>query len=292
MGAVATRWQVAAVLTFVCALPAPEAGSARQGTVPADDVLPILLKATSYLAEYVTALSSVVSEERYVQTYTRRGDSARAEMTLSRTLQSDYLLVALAGSGEWLPFRDVYAVDGVPVRDRSDRLLKLFVESPPGAYAQALRIRNESSRYNIGPGIRDTNVPTFALQVLSPAWRGSFAFRLRSSERIGETDATVVEYRETGSPTLVGGKDNQDVPSRGRLWIDPADGRILRTLFETRPAGWVNTLEVRYRHEPKLGLLVPSEMIERRDAGSETLEGRATYTNFRRFRVDTSMEIK
>jgi hypothetical protein len=33
-------------------------------------------------------------------------------------------------------------------------------------------------------------------------------------------------------------------------------------------------------------------MIERRDAGPETLEGRATYTNFRRFRVDTSMEIK
>jgi hypothetical protein len=49
---------------------------------------------------------------------------------------------------------------------------------------------------------------------------------------------------------------------------------------------------VSFRQEPKLDLLVPGEMIERRRGSVETLEGRATYTNFRRFRVDTSMEIK
>jgi hypothetical protein len=66
----------------------------------------------------------------------------------------------------------------------------------------------------------------------------------------------------------------------------------LRTLFETRPAGGVNTIEVRFRHEPKLGILVPGEMIERRYAGVETIEGKATYANFRRFQVDTTMEVK
>jgi hypothetical protein len=237
-------------------------------------------------------MTSVVSEERYEQTLFRRADSTSAGLIVTRTLVSDYLLVAVSGSSQWLPFRDVYSVDGVPVRDRSDRLLKLFVESPADAYNQALRIREESSRHNIGSGTRDTNVPTFALQFLSDELRGGFTFKLKSRERLNDQETFVVEYLESSSPTVVVGRQNEDVPSRGRFWIDPTDGRIMRTLLETRPNGGVNTLDVVYRHEPKLGILVPGEMSERRNAGAEVVEGRATYSNFRRFRVDTTMEIK
>ena len=293
---IVTAAALAALAALASVLPGPHAASAPQGTAPAGNVFPVLLKASDYVAGYVKALSSVVSEERYEQLLTRKGErtiaGSSAGMTLSRVLLSDYLLVAVSGAGGWLPFRDVYSVDGVPVRDRSDRLLKLFVDAPPGAYKQALRIRDESSRYNLGSDVRDTNVPTFALLILTPEWRGGFAFTLKGHERVGETDATVVEYRETGTPTLVVGRANQNVPSRGRFWLDPADGRILRTIFETESSGVVNRIEVRYHYEPKLELLVPGEMIERRHGGLETVEGRATYSNFRRFRVDTSMEIK
>jgi len=82
------------------------------------------------------------------------------------------------------------------------------------------------------------------------------------------------------------------VPAKGRYWIDPADGRILRTRLETRPTGSTNTIDVVFRHEPALGLLVPGEMVEQRKGGTETLDGRAVYTNFRRFQVDTSFQIK
>jgi len=282
----------AALLLAACVLAASPVIPGPQGSAPAGDVIAVLMKASGYLDGYVKALSSVVSEERYDQVLTRKGDRYTAGTSLYRTLLSDYLLVAVAGSGDWLPFRDVYSVDGVPIRDRSDRLLKLVVEAPPDAYKQASRIRDESSRYNIGSGTRDTNVPTFALQILTGEWRGGFTFKLKGHERVGETDAVVVEYLEIASPTLVVGQRNEDVPSRGRFWIDPVDGRILRTLFETRPIGGVNTIEVRFRHEPRLDILVPGEMIERRYAGAEIVEGKATYSNFRRFRVDTSMEIK
>jgi hypothetical protein len=288
----------AALLMLVCVLraaqapPVPQAASAAPGAGPAPDVITILMRASNYLSAYVKALSSVVSEERYEQVLTRKRDGMTAGLMLSRTLLSDYLLVALPGSSEWMPFRDVYAVDGVAIRDRSDRLLKLFVEAPADAYTQALRIRDESSRYNLGSGARDINVPTFALQVLADEWRGGFSFRLKGRERIDDIDAAVVEFVETSSPTIIVGRKNRDVPSRGRFWIDPADGRILRTLLETRPEGGINSLEVRFRYEPKLDLLLPGEMIERRNAGLEVLEGRATYTNFRRFRVDTSIDIK
>jgi hypothetical protein len=256
------------------------------------DLVTVLMRASAYVAGYVTSLTSVVSEERYEQTLTRKADGTSAGLILSSTLISDYLLVQVTGSSEWLPFRDVYSVDGVPIRDRSDRLLKLFVESPADAYAQALRIRDESSRHNIGSGTRDTNVPTFALQFLTDGLRGGFTFQLKGRERLNDVDTVVVEYRETSSPTVIVGRAEEDVPSRGRFWIDPTDGRILRTLLETRPNGGANTLDVVYRYEPKLGILVPSQMVERRNAGEEVVDGRATYSNFRRFQVDTSIQIK
>ena len=259
---------------------------------PSPNLITVLLRASAYVAGYVKAMTSVVSEERYEQTLFRKGDWTGAGVIVRRTLVSDYLLVAVSGSSQWLPFRDVYSVDGVPVRDRSDRLLKLFVESPADAYNQALRIREESSRHNIGSGTRDTNVPTFALQFLSDELRGGFTFTLKGRERLDDLETVVVEYLETSLPSVIVGRQNEDVPSRGRFWIDPTDGRIMRTLLETRPNGGVNTLDVVYRYEPRLGILVPGEMNERRKADVEVVEGRATYSNFRRFQVDTSIQIK
>jgi hypothetical protein len=269
---------------------APAAAPPAQPASP--NLITVLLRASAYVAGYAKAMTSVVSEERYEQTLFRKADRTGAALIVSRTLVSDYLLVAVSGSSQWLPFRDVYSVDGVPVRDRSDRLLKLFVESPADAYNQALRIREESSRHNIGSGTRDTNVPTFALQFLSEELRGGFTFTLKGRERLDDLETVVVEYLETSSPTVIVGRQNEDVPSRGRFWIDPTDGRIVRTLLETRPNGGVNTLDVVYRYEPRLGILVPGGMNERRKADAEVLEGRATYSNFRRFQVDTSIQIK
>jgi hypothetical protein len=281
-----------AIVMFMASawIQAPAAAPPAQPASP--NLITVLLRASAYVAGYVKAMTSVVSEERYEQTLFRKADRTGAGVIVRRTLVSDYLLVAVSGSSQWLPFRDVYSVDGVPVRDRSDRLLKLFVESPADAYNQALRIREESSRHNIGSGTRDTNVPTFALQFLSDELRGGFTFTLKGRERLDDLETVVVEYLESSSPTVIVGRQNEDVPSRGRFWIDPTDGRIVRTLLETRPNGGVNTLDVVYRDEPRLGILVPGEMNERRKADAEVVEGRATYSNFRRFQVDTSIQIK
>jgi hypothetical protein len=281
-----------AIVMFMASawIQAPAPAPPAQTATP--NLITVLLRASAYVAGYVKAMTSVVSEERYEQTLFRKADWTGAGVIVRRTLVSDYLLVAVSGSSQWLPFRDVYSVDGVPVRDRSDRLLKLFVESPADAYNQALRIREESSRHNIGSGTRDTNVPTFALQFLSDELRGGFTFTLKGRERLDDLETVVVEYLETSLPSVIVGRQNEDVPSRGRFWIDPTDGRIVRTLLETRPNGGVNTLDVVYRYEPRLGILVPGEMNERRKADAEVVEGRATYSNFRRFQVDTSIQIK
>src|SRR5512140_3970412 len=77
---------------------------------PADAPLGALLdKATAYVSNYVKALSSVVSEERYEQHVQRRvwQGSFWERQNETRILVSDYLLVQVPGTEEWLPFRDV-----------------------------------------------------------------------------------------------------------------------------------------------------------------------------------------
>ena len=274
----------------------PAAASLRQGQPPST----ILDKATTYVSAYVKALSSVVSEERYEQRVQRvvtrgftRGAAAPPEKDiLHRTLVSDYLLVQIPGSSEWMPFRDVYSVDGVPVRDRNDRLLKIFLEPGASTVARALQIREESSRYNLGSVTRDINVPTFALQILAADLRGRFAFKETEPERVGNLDAVVIEYSERAVPTIVLGQGDENVPASGRFWILPDTGAVVRSVMETRPPNMRTRIEVTYKYEPDLGIFVPGEMNERHDLLEEMVEARSTYSNFRRFRVDTSFQIK
>lgn len=270
---------------------------------PVDPTTALLDRATAYVVGYVRALSSVVSEERYQQVVRTQGfarampgsgmsGSLGGPSSMTRTLVSDYLLVLLPGASEWIPFRDVYSVDGAAVRDRSNRLLRLFVESRADAIQQAERIRNESSRYNIGNVTRDINVPTFALQYLLPEDRGRSVFRATGTDRIGSVETTVVEFEERATPTLVVGRDNENVPGRGRFWIEPRSGLVLQTLLETRPPGMTTKITTTYQYEAKMGLWVPARMDEKHNLGSESIEGIATYTNFRRFEVETTVDIK
>ena len=62
----------------------------------------------------------------------------------------------------WIPFRDVFEVDGKPVRNRGDRLTKLFLQPPDGDSTgpahrwreRALQHRTEPDDQYSGPGAR------------------------------------------------------------------------------------------------------------------------------------------
>ena len=94
------------------------------GSIDAQDAKTeeLLGRATAYVQYFVNQFANVVAEERYTQETTsphRR-----------RVLRSDILMVMFPGATEWLVFRDVAEVDGKPVRDREERLTKLFVDPP------------------------------------------------------------------------------------------------------------------------------------------------------------------
>jgi hypothetical protein len=210
-----------------------------------------------------------------------------------RRLVSEFALVSNASaSGGWLGYRDVMEVNGKAVADRHDRLQRLFQSDTPDLEA-ARGIADESARYNIGPVSRNFNVPTATLFFFHPGNLSRFEFRRKGVERIEGVDTVVVEFRETRNPTLIMNAAGKDVPASGTLWVNPADGAVVRTRIELdgfHGAGSHAEIAVTYQKDAALGMWVPSRMEEKYTGGAAGATTVATYKDFKRFQ--TSAKIK
>ena len=266
----------------------------------------VLGRASRYVTDYQQQLQGIVAEETYSQNVLRNvmgraGSTVRPSLRReSRDLRSDVLMVKLGGEDWWLQFRDVFEVDRRAVRDRDQRLSKLFVEARANARAQAESIQAESARYNIGPVTRTINIPILALMFFQNG-ASTVQFtrvktdNLKKIDSLADRDAIwVVEFRESGPGTLVRGANHSDLPSRGRAWIDSTTGRVLRTEHVTDAKDLHATIQVTYRNEPGLNVLVPGEMRETYLArfADTRIDGFATYKNFRQFTVSTTEKPK
>ena len=275
---------------------APATGWAQEPLLPQ-----VLARATDYVNQLSEQLSGIVAEERYEQRATAPttrgfgGFPGSTSDSFRRTLRSDYLLVRPQGSDRYYGFRDVFEVDGRPVRDREERLTRLFLNPSGSTERQIQGILTDSARYNIGDVARNINTPTLALLCLHPAYKPRFEFErvADTSPRLGldgpeeAADVWVIEYKETWPTTVIRGREGRNLPARGRFWIEPATGRVLVSELNLENSGMDVTITVRYEVDKRMGHLVPIEMRERYDnrrAGSR-VNGTATYTRFRRFQV-------
>ena len=267
----------------------------------------VLERAAVYVAQFEERLSGIVAEERYEQEV-KSAKGSPLLLNQHRTLQSDLLLVRPVGGSDWLQFRDVFQVDGDPVRNRAERLTQIFLNPGETTRSQTAAILSESARYNIGALERTVNVPLLPLTFFEARNQPRFSFRRSHDTAASEmtlelpsppghfrvsTEVWVIEFRERDSPTLVQTRDEpngarlRDLPARGRVWAEPASGRVLMTevAFENRHLHGVIT--VNYQSEPLLEMLVPIEMRERYDRlrDKSVIEGYASYGRFRQFRV-------
>jgi len=254
----------------------------------------LLTRVAAYVQEFYRSFGSVVAEENYEQTI-RRAPGANGTFVqrggggpTTTTLVSDFLMVQVPGQG-WLPFRDVFERDGQQVRDREERLAKIFLSGSRASFEQARTIMDEGARYNIGNIQRNINAPTLVLTFLTDEQRGRFSFKLGKPD----DDGAVIEFRETGRPTFVRTTNDRDLPVNGKLWVDEQTGTIRRTELDAVDTTVEAHITVTYLQDPALGMWVPSRMEERYRRGRDTSEvrGMATYSKFRRFQVKTSENI-
>lgn len=263
-------------LLSVCALDGSLASTPQPP--PLDSVL---RRAGQYVVDYEPQISRVVAREEYVQKLLveRRGGYE------SRRLVSDFLFLRLPGRrGSWLGIREVLEVDGLPVSG-SGRIDAAAAASPADIERLAHVLAFENAKYNIGGFQRTVNVPFVVLSWLHPGFRDQFKFRSAGVERMDGIDASRLEFEERERPTIIRTPDGEDVVSRGTIWLDPDSGRVLRTELRNRPKPIAATIGVRFAwHEP-LGIMVPISMRERYTERRGTLECEASYSDFRRFDV-------
>jgi hypothetical protein len=261
----------------------------------------VLAGAGIYVADYQQRLAAIVGEEHYRQNVIMASRPGRTSGRQFRELRSDVLLVKPGDGDGWLQFRDVFEVDRKPIRDRDQRLYKLFVDAKADREQQVQTIQNESARYNIGPLQRTINIPIMGLLFFARGNQEMSAFKRVSSGNVKALNALAapgdiwtIEFRETRPGTLVRGEGGRDVPSHGRAWIDGPSGRILRTEHISVDTFVRAEVDVTYRAEPGLDVLVPGEMREHYVLiqRNTTITGRATYSRFRRFVVTTSQKPK
>lgn len=260
----------------------------------------VLTRAARYVTEYQQGLAAIVSEEHYRQQMVANSRGGRSNRQY-RELKSDVLLVKPGNDEGWVQFRDVFEVDRQPVRDRDQRLYRLFVEAGANRAEQAKIIQDESARYNIGPLTRTINIPIMGVlffstesQRISEYKRGHSGNVKALNTLAAPEDIWVIEFKETGAGTIVRGEGGRDLPSHGRAWLDSRTGRILRTEQKSIDTFVRADITVTYRKEPAIEVLVPAEMRESYFLvqRNTTISGRATYSKFRQFTVTTTEKPK
>ena len=267
------------------------ATGARAQPPELDDLLD---KAADYVAGYKRDFIGVVADELYRQEVRDAPRAANQRMfpvegpRQVRNLRADVLFVRAPGADYWMQFRDVYEVDGKPVRDRAERLTKLFLEPSRSSQKQVDDIAAESARYNIGDVNRNINFPLLALALLETGNRPWVAFSGSRKKNVWD-----LEFREERGGTLIRTTGNQSMPSRGHFLIDAATGRVLSSDLIAESGSLRARIEVTYAPQPSLGgLLVPSVMREKyNSADGAVIEGRASYSRFRRYQVQTDETI-
>ena len=261
-----------------------------------DDVLKL---SADYVAEFRKQLSGIVAEETYHQEIASTARITNSVMIdPTRTLKSDLLLVKPQDSDRYVELRDVFEVDGRPVRSRGSRLEALLRDPAAAGGATLQSIIAESAAYNIGSITRNINTPLMALQFLDASQQRRFRFKhvvkpapvFKQKEDAAINDTIVfkvstemwtVEYEERGRNTIIRRPDGGDQPAHGRFWIDPANGSILISELVVDSGGVIATVTVSYQSEPLMGFLVPIEMRESYIRYGERISGRAEYSRFR-----------
>jgi hypothetical protein len=273
-------------------VPSPAAAqrAALASATPEDRPLQDLVTlAAGYLERYREKLALVRATEHSRQKAILRGPELRdarvrsPEIKTARVLVSDVLWVPSDDSVVLAFYRDVYSVDGKPVRDRGDRLLRLFPEgATESGRVRAAEILDESARFNLGIGYWNTNFPTLPLAFLHPRNRPRFEFRRGNRSKLQGRAVVELEFREVVLPTFTRSRDGKlDFVARGTFWIAVDDGAVLQTDLRYDEAS--ARFRVSYRSDPKLGLSVPDEMrLSQGDSRSlQEIEGVSRYTDYR-----------
>lgn len=297
------RLGLGSLLALFCAAAVPCAGQQAMPSVGQLQLEQFLGQAGARSSEYFALFKDLTAEEtKTVEEF--RGSGAVSER---RQILSDFIVYrSQLDNGSISEYRDVRAVDGVPVAGREQRVLALFEKGGrAGSVRDELaRIGREGSRYDLDHTVSGLTIGQ-ALP-LQPWARAFFDFSRVGEERIGDRTVLVVAYQQAVPNPRFG--FDLSLPSelrraeplyRGRLWLDATTARLWREVREVtvQPPGSVSAVVVQrteFEYEPsRFDLLLPKKIVfsaflrfSKTDSGmASALDYRVTfaYGPFRHF---------
>jgi len=287
-----SKWRLTSIGGAICVWGFVVSTAAQPPTL--DEVLK---RSAAYVEEFRKQLSGIATEEIYRQEVIKTERFVNSLLiNPTRRLKSELLLVQPADSDRYVELRDVFEVDGAPLENRQGRLEQLLRD--PSAGSRIAAIIAASARYNIGSVTRNINTPLMSLQFLDATNQRRVEFKhvakaapvfpVKQDQAFNEstvfrvsTEMWNVEFRERGRGTIIRKPDGDDLPARGRFWIDPSNGSVLISELTVDGGGVNATVTVSYQSEPLMGFLVPIEMRESYLGRGERITGHAEYGKFR-----------
>jgi hypothetical protein len=296
---------VVVVATAAFALTGPsravaEGKGGQTGNQPGSGFHTILSSAMRYVMNFEQQFALLVSEEHYVQELQRPpnpgdnlsrsnpGGGMRAGGAMNiQNIKSDFVLVQLGMDGEgWMPFRDAFEVKGKKLRNRDERLLKLFLDNDKNAFEKAARLNEASTKLHLGNVARTINIPTLGMMLLHPRVNERFEFTDGGEETIAGRVLRKAVYREAARPTLIKTTRGRDLALTGTIWIDPFTGTVVKTEMNAADPAVRCQVSVTFRRDEGLDMWVPDKMEEYYKAtlAVDDILATATYTNVRKYR--------
>jgi hypothetical protein len=268
------------------------------GSQPGSGFTTVLSSGMRYTMAYEQKFALLVAEEHYLQELQRPpnpgnnlsrsnpgGGMQAGGAVNQQTIKSDYLLVQLGMDGEgWMPFRDTYEVKGRKVRNRDERLLKLFTSNDKSRFEKAAQISADSTKHNLGNVARTINIPLLGMMLLHPRVNERFEFTDAGEENFGGRIVRKATYKEVARPTLIKTTRGRDLALTGAIWIDPFTGVVVKTDMNAADPVVRCQVTVTFRRDEALDLWVPDKMEEYYKAysGLDDIVATATYTNVRK----------
>ena len=173
----------------------------------------------------------------------------------------------------WLPFRDVFEVDGQPVRDR---------RGPAGEAVRRRVVARVRARERAGQSCARAPATTSATCGASSTCRRCRSGSSSRRTRDGSTSARSTRRRSragasgwsstprSSRPTFIKTPAGDDIVSSGRIWAEPTTGRVHRTLLTASIA----SITVDYAPRPEVpGLWLPVTMEEQYTRGAKLHQG-------------------
>jgi hypothetical protein len=259
--------RASAVLVATALIAASTAASAAD-KAPSE----LQLRTAAYVAQFVNQLSFLVADE---QLQFRDGKKVTSEFLVIRDPGTPTALLTV---------RDIRVLNGTSVEGSRERLLEILQKPIDNALDRAKQIRAISRQH-----VPDSFNPLFAIAFLQSDYIPRFKVDEQDAPgREFPRNTKMLIFQETARPTLfrTGDYNEVDVPTKGTAWVERDTGRVLQTHLQIRAGSQVTKVTTQFAQDEGQQMFVPTRMtVEKPDAW-------ATYTNYRRFRVNVQETLQ